>query len=305
MNRGIYAIICNTNGKMYIGYTFNFKTRKKTHWSKLNQNNYKGKNDQLQDDWNLYSKNSFKFVIIEVCNTDSINEMLQKEEDYIVRFGTFFEDKGYNISLPVSKIYRQTFIKEHGEDFLREIMQSNDELLLMSDWKSKRIDTSKKVYQINKNNEIIRVWKNRREVTNELNLSKNTSERFTLGSKKYGKRKGEVKTFKGFVWVLEDKYDPLFNYSDLFLRKKSTGRPKVNPPKVYKAIEDYNIKRKPISLQNIETGEIRNFKSLSDANRIMGFGNQAINNLLKGWKSKGGGKIAKITQWKGWKIYNS
>ncbi len=297
MNKGIYAIICKVNGKMYIGYTFDFKVRRKTHWCQMNQNKYKGKNDELQDDWNLYGKSNFKFVVIEEIDTDSINFMLQKEEDYIVRFGTLFEDRGYNISLPVSKKFRRGFIEKHGEEFLRELVCSNDDLLLKKDWMSDKDARWVKIYQIDRNSQVVRIWNSKGKVREFYKISEKSLERITFESSSGGGKKR--KTWRGYVWVAEGKYDEHFDYSVAFVRKKQVK--KVKAMVARKNQIDTNVNKKPVSFQNIETGEVYNFESQSQAERILGF---KVNPLVKGFKQKGGGRKVNVTQWRGWKLYN-
>lgn len=295
MNKGIYALICKANGKMYIGYSFDFRTRKKTHWAKLKNNLYIKANEQLQLDWNLHGKNNFKFVVIEEVDTDSIDFMLQKEEDYIIRFGTLFEDKGYNISLPVSKQYRKGFIEKHGKEFLNGLVYSNDDLLLKKDYNYKELN-ARKVYQINKKGEIVRIWDNKNLVKEYYNLTDKFLEKifylFNRGGNKL------TKTYKGFVWVYQDKYDNTFDYSTVFVRKPTVKKEK--PFVSRKKDKKCPVNSKKISLQNIETNEIWNFDSQKQAERVLGF---KIIWLIKGFKNKGGGKIVKVTQWRGWKIY--
>lgn len=296
MKKGIYAIICNSNGKMYIGHTFDFKTRKKTHWSKLGANKYLKGSEQLQLDWNQYGKSNFKFVIIEEIDTNSIDVMLRKEEDYIIRFGSFFEDKGYNVCLPVEKKFRKGFVEKYGEDFLRGLVVSNDDFLLREDWVSEKADLGRKVYQISKDNQIVKVWRSRKEIQEVMGVTEKYSRNIILNSN-MGQSKVR-KTWKNYIWVYGNNYNPTLDYSLFWIAKKKQLKEKVI--KVYKSIEDYNIKRNPISLQNIVTQEVINFKSYSDVKKQLGFN---VLPLVKGWKSKGGGKKVIITQWKGWKIY--
>lgn len=293
MNKGIYAIICKVNGKMYIGYSFDFRGRRRTHWTQMNQNKYKGRNDQLQNDWNLYGKENFKFVVIEEVNTDSVDVMLQKEEDYIIRFGSFFEDKGYNISLPVSKQYRKGFIEKHGLDFLKELVYSNDDLLIKDDYRQTIL---RKIYQINKDGEVVRIWNNINLIKEHYSLSAKSLEKIFYLSNR-GKDR-VTKVWRGFVWVYEDKYDCNFNYSEVFKRKPKDKKEKPFIDKKRKLITPLHSKK--ISLQNTETGEIWNFDSIKQAERVLCF---KLQPLLKGYKAKGGGKIVNVTQWRGWKIY--
>ena len=225
--------------------------------------------------------------------------MIQKEEDCIIRFGTFFEDKGYNVSLPASKKFRKGFIDEHGEEFLRELVHSSDDLLLKGGVETSLEYRYKKVYQINKENQVVRIWSNRKEIEVNFKITKKASEYILYNSSKGNGKKR--KTYKGFVWVTETMYNGNFNYSVAFERKKVTySWAKQKTPKVYKDIKDYNLKRNPVFLQNIVTQEIRNFKSQSEVKQVLGFN---VIPLIKGFKQKGGGKVVKISQWKGWQIY--
>lgn len=67
---GIYAIVCNGNGKIYIGGSKNVKSRIAVHVNLLSR--MKHENKYLQSAWNLYGKESFIFDMIEHCNIEEI-----------------------------------------------------------------------------------------------------------------------------------------------------------------------------------------------------------------------------------------
>ena len=297
--RGIYAIVNSANGKMYIGSTTSYKTRKKRHFAALKAGIYSKGHPQLQDDYNKYGKQSFRFIELEIINTDSVDVLLQKETDYIIRFGTFFEDKGYNIAIPNERIYRKAFIEKYGEDFLRELVCSNDDLLLREEWKHIPNYRKEKVYQIDNENNIVKVWDCRGDICEFYKVSKTSNILFNSHRGSGIKRK----KWKGFIWVTHTKYDKNINYSDYFI--KSKPKAKVKKEKIKKPIipyEDRNIFRKPISLQNIETQEVKEFKSILEASRFLGVAKSKLYTLKRGFRNKGAGKIAKVNQIRGWKL---
>lgn len=92
MKSGIYTITNIVNGKMYVGYTKNFKTRKNSHVNKLDKN--KHCNIYLQRAWNEYGKQFFKFEILVECEED----FLPSEENYWCNLlNTHNKIYGYNI----------------------------------------------------------------------------------------------------------------------------------------------------------------------------------------------------------------
>ena len=89
---GIYCIENVSNGKKYIGQSNYIKARFRQHKSKLQRNCHP--NILLQNAWNKYGSDSFKFYIIEKCSAEQLNE---KEMYYINKYGTY--GKGYNLSV--------------------------------------------------------------------------------------------------------------------------------------------------------------------------------------------------------------
>ena len=69
---GIYCIENIMDGKKYIGQSKNIYTRWYQHKLELNYN--KHGNRYLQNAWNKYGENNFKFYIIEKCSEDELNE---------------------------------------------------------------------------------------------------------------------------------------------------------------------------------------------------------------------------------------
>lgn len=68
---GIYCIENIINNKKYIGQFIHIKERWKRHISELEHNTHY--NDYFQRSWNKYSKDNFRFYILENCTEDNLN----------------------------------------------------------------------------------------------------------------------------------------------------------------------------------------------------------------------------------------
>lgn len=89
---GIYAIVNNVNGKMYIGQSINLEARESEHFRTLKKNCHH--NSYLQKSFNKYGESAFEFTIMELCTESLLNE---KESEYIQNFETMNKSKGYNL----------------------------------------------------------------------------------------------------------------------------------------------------------------------------------------------------------------
>lgn len=102
---GIYKIESNNDlSKFYIGSSVNITKRWGEHLSALNSNRHF--NYKLQDYYNKYPNENFKFSILEEC---SIDNLLKREQFYIDKLEPYF-----NIRLKIGqKIY--PYIKNNYE----------------------------------------------------------------------------------------------------------------------------------------------------------------------------------------------
>ncbi len=89
---GIYYIKNLANGKFYIGSSKDIKKRIYVHRKALMTNNHY--NPFLQEDWNIYGENNFKFSIIEATLAD---EVFEREQYYLDLLKPYDRNIGYNI----------------------------------------------------------------------------------------------------------------------------------------------------------------------------------------------------------------
>lgn len=86
---GIYEIVNIDTGKKYIGSSVDLKRRLHEHEYRLK--NGKHRNEHLQNAWNKYGADSFKFNVLEVCDKDIIRI---REKEYFQKHNW---DDLYNI----------------------------------------------------------------------------------------------------------------------------------------------------------------------------------------------------------------
>jgi len=111
MSRGIiYKIINKINGKFYLGSTIDKERRWKEH-KKMLRGNYHH-NIHLQNAWNKYGDNSFKFRVVE--KVKDVDSLLDREDFYIKYIEHYVPETLYNIAKDVKAPMRgKEFSKEH------------------------------------------------------------------------------------------------------------------------------------------------------------------------------------------------
>ena len=100
MNSGIYKIVNLQTGKYYVGSTKDFKKRKQTHFSGL-KNNYHP-NKHLQNAYNKYGIDNFKFEIVEYVQEELLLDIEQSyiddsEKEYIYNKTYIAGAGGYDV----------------------------------------------------------------------------------------------------------------------------------------------------------------------------------------------------------------
>lgn len=79
--KGVYSIVCEGNGKGYIGSSKNIQYRWKRHLRQLRKGNHE--NPHLQYTFNKYGESSFKFSIVELLPGASPKEIREVEQIYL------------------------------------------------------------------------------------------------------------------------------------------------------------------------------------------------------------------------------
>lgn len=85
---GIYKIENLINGKVYIGQSIDIEKRWRVHKTELNNNKRVG--SHLQNAWNKYEEENFKFEVIEEC----LKEELNKKEKYWI---AYYKNNAYGV----------------------------------------------------------------------------------------------------------------------------------------------------------------------------------------------------------------
>lgn len=94
---GVYKITNMVNGKFYIGSSNNIKNRWNQHQKSLDEGVHG--NAYLQNAWNKYGAENFKFEIVEECAPEV---QFEREQFYLNKLNPF-DDNGYNIVRQISK----------------------------------------------------------------------------------------------------------------------------------------------------------------------------------------------------------
>lgn len=106
MGCGIYKITNLTDKKVYIGSSINLGNREYKHFWLLDKN--KHDNQHLQNSYNKFSRKSFEFTIIEMCDESSL---IERENYYITYYKSNIQEHGYNMAT-VNEFRRNSYNDE-------------------------------------------------------------------------------------------------------------------------------------------------------------------------------------------------
>lgn len=91
---GIYCIENALNNRKYIGLSRDIYRRWLEHLSELRRGQHVNKH--LQNAWNLYGEDAFKFYVVELCSPEELSD---RECYYIKKYHTLTHEKGYNLTI--------------------------------------------------------------------------------------------------------------------------------------------------------------------------------------------------------------
>jgi group I intron endonuclease len=106
MKTGIYRITCLANSKIYIGSSFDIDKRWKVHKNQLNKN--KHINIFLQNSYNKYGSENFKFEILEECEKENL---LQLEQKWMDETKCYDRKNGFNACLKSDRPFGYKHLK--------------------------------------------------------------------------------------------------------------------------------------------------------------------------------------------------
>lgn len=182
---GVYCIENTVNGKRYIGQSINIFARWRQHLSKLRQNDHY--NSKLQNAWNKYGENNFKFYVVIEADADLLDEL----EIYYINLYSSYKD-GYNQDMGGRSN------KNMSDETKAKISESRKHLGEQAIENMRLSHESKPIYQIDLAGAIVRQWRGAREASRELNINQ-TSIWQCLHHKRL--------TLYGFIWLFVDEFD--------------------------------------------------------------------------------------------------
>jgi len=93
MGNIVYEIRNIITGKIYVGSSINYESRKRRHVNRLKRGNHHS--IHLQNSWNIYGEDGFEFRVLETVN--DVDELISREQYYLDYFNSYNGDYGYNI----------------------------------------------------------------------------------------------------------------------------------------------------------------------------------------------------------------
>jgi len=283
---GIYTITNKVDGKIYVGYATVMYTRCIEHRSSL-RNDMHG-NPHLQHSWNLYGEKSFLFEELVECPV----EHLISEENYWCNLLDVHNDKyGYNIATtgqkgqvkanPSSIIKRQQTRRKNAEkrgywvseEYIEKKKREMKGKPVHPNMIIKSIEkSSKKTTQYTKDGKIVGIYKSQCEAARITGINDRGINNACMG---------KISTSGGYVWRSgEDSFE---KYPVI-----------INKPIPAKGISA----SRPI-IQYSKTGVlIKEYLSLSDANRQTGISTQVMKIQADGKMKTLNGNVKYIWKWK-------
>ena len=117
MENVIYEIKNLLTGKVYVGSSIQYETRKRRHLAKLKRGTHHS--THLQNSWNVYGNDNFEFKILEIV--DSVDNLIDREQHYMDYFNSYDDNYGYNIC----KVAGSSIGIEHTEETKKKMSISH------------------------------------------------------------------------------------------------------------------------------------------------------------------------------------
>ena len=251
---GIYAIVCISNNKIYIGSCINFHARMIRHRSYLKRNKHHSL--KFQRSFNKYGVESFKLIWLESL-TDKLKE---KEESYINYFNSY--NKGLNATMKC--IEPKNF--KLPQSAINKMIEKRSKSVVCLDLEGSYITTYKSIA------EAARTIRDQ-----STNISACC--------------KGRLNYVKDFIFVYKSDYNPETNYKYTGrkyvvteehrknLSKAIKGKPRnFNKLAIKQLIERSSKKVVRIDMKN---NTMINYLSIKNCCLNNGFGDKKLKNLIK------------------------
>lgn len=110
---GVYCIFNSINGKKYVGSSKNIYCRWQKHRALLRKGTHW--NGHLQNAWNKYGEEAFKFIVLLKCKE---TDLLAKEQSYIDSL-----KPEYNIMLEAKRTYMSDLMRKHVSDGVKRAIK--------------------------------------------------------------------------------------------------------------------------------------------------------------------------------------
>ena len=228
----VYGIHNIVTDKWYIGSTFNLHDRIRRHKYYLLKNQHHSQ--KLQRSFNKYGIESFKIIIIEQFEKLDIDQLIEKEIDYIEKYNSL--ENGYNMTKDC-RIYKQ--FKLTKEQIAKTITKKSIPVICLT-----------------KQGKFIKEFNSITEAANYIgdqttNISKACE-------------KGISHSVKGFLFIYKKDYDPNKDYS-----YKKYIRTEEHKDKL-KETSRNNKRTRKIKEYDVNGNLINNFNSISALERELG-----------------------------------
>lgn len=194
MNKGIYKIINLVNNKIYIGSSNNIKKRFSHHkHSLINNKHY---NKYLQNSFNKYTINNFKFEILEECSKENLLireqyylDLLKPEYNLLKvagsNLGTKFTQEHKNkIGNSNKNKVRSEELKERWSNIKKDMKYNH---IYKNLYKKALPYIQRKIVQLDLDENIIKYWNSISECCRSLNLDNSSITKVCKGKLNYHK----------------------------------------------------------------------------------------------------------------------